>query len=74
MTYSARLGRHVDVAIEQLNDFQDAEFGAALAALPTWPDVGAADVRAEAAKGNINALVIIDIATETQNPGYLDYI
>ena len=75
MTYSTRLARRIPVAIEQLNNFQDAEFGAALHALPGYPEIpSAAEIRKLAAEGNEDAQAIIDIATETQEPSYLDYI
>ena len=64
MTYSTNLDRAIQVGIENLNRFDEAELEAALVALPGWPDMSAEDIRAAARVGNINAQFIIERANQ----------
>ena len=64
MVYSTNLMRHIPVPIELLNNFDQAEVNAALAAIPGYPDIDADAIRAAAAKGDINARFILQRAAE----------
>ena len=62
MTYSEALGRHINVPIEQLNRFDEAELDAAVAAIPGYPEIDPADIRVAADHGDINARLILSRA------------
>ena len=64
MVYSENLGRRVDVPIEMLNRFDEVEIGAALSAIPGYPDLSEKDIRAAAEMGDINARFIIERAKD----------
>lgn len=73
MTFSANLQRHIHVPIDQLNRVDEAELDAAIAALPGYPDTDPATVIDEAARGNLNAMLILDRAAEG-DPIALDWL
>lgn len=60
--YSEKLKRRINVQIEHLNQFETAELNAALEAMPGYPDTGPDDIRAEAARGSLDARLIIERA------------
>ena len=62
--YSEALKRHIHVPIELTNRTGEAEFSAALSAIPGYPDIGLAEIRAAAAKGSIDARYILGRAEE----------
>ncbi|MEA3641284.1 MAG: hypothetical protein VBE63_15270 [Lamprobacter sp.] len=62
MTYSQKLNRHIDVSIDQLNRFNEAELESALAALPGYPDTDPKTIRALAERGDPNARLVIERA------------
>ena len=62
MTYSAKLQRHISVPIEQLNNFDQAELDAAVSALPGYPDTPASEIVRMALAGNLNAMLIVEMA------------
>ena len=64
MTYSANLQRHINVDVEYLNKFQEAETDAAIAALPHYPETTPAQVKEAAESGDLNAKLVIQRAKE----------
>lgn len=64
MTFSANLQRHINVSIEDMNHFDNAETDAAIAALPNYPETTASQIRAAAHAGDINAKLVIQRAMD----------
>lgn len=62
MTFSEHLGRHINVAADMMNNFDEAELGTAIAALPGYPDCSHADVRSALESGDINARLVAEFA------------
>ena len=59
MTYSAKLNRHISVAVELLNNFDWAEFEAATARLY---DDSPEEIRRKAQTGSYDASLLLELA------------
>jgi len=73
MTYSAKLQRFIQVPIEQLNQFDQAELDAAVSALPGYPDTEAEEIIRMAKQGDLNARLIVEMA-EAGDEGAKSYL
>jgi hypothetical protein len=62
MVFSANLQRRIDVPLDRLNHFDLAEIEDAIAAIPGYPEIGAAEINAAAVAGDINARFVIEQA------------
>lgn len=60
--FSEALQRHIHIDVEYTNRVDLAELGAALAAIPGYPDCTPADIRRLAEGGDINAAYVLTTA------------